>query len=127
MQVGEQVIPKCGPEEVIVKVHAASLNPVDYKVRNGSFNALLTLRMPVIMGFDFSGDIVEVGGRVQAHGQWKVGQEVFGNCCGLKVGSVAEYMAVDAKALALKPNNISHVEAASVPLCGETSLQAFDQ
>lgn len=84
VKVGRLPTPSCGSEHVLVKVHAASLNPADWKQRAGSLKALINRPMPIIFGFDVAGVIVEVGDLVD---EWKVGDEVFGDVRGLETGT----------------------------------------
>ncbi|MCF2501995.1 zinc-dependent alcohol dehydrogenase family protein [Dyadobacter sp. CY107] len=111
--------PKPGFGEVLVKVFATSVNPLDYQVRRGDYKDELTL--PVITGHDVSGEIVEVGQGVE---NFKVGDQVYytpeifnGQ------GSYAEYHSVHESIIALKPKNISHLEAATLPLAAGTAWE----
>lgn len=119
--------PQCLPDEVLVRVHAASVNPVDWKVCDGILKDKLIMQMPFIPGGDFSGTITAIGGAVTA---LQPGQEVFGmtSTLGYRAGAFAEYVTVKAKDVALKPLRFDHVQAASVPQAALTAWQAlFDQ
>ena len=104
--------PKSG--EVLVNVKAASVNPLDTKIKTGNAGHAKT-QLPAILGIDMAGIVVEVGSGVT---KFKAGDEVYGMTGGIAgvQGSLAEYAAVDADLLALKPNNITMGEAAAIPL-----------
>lgn len=105
--------------EVQIEVKAASLNPVDYKIRDGKLKLVMSFDFPLILGHDCSGKIVKVGKSVN---KFKVGDEVFVRS---EIGTLAEFVTVPETYVALKPKNISFEEAASVPLVGLTSWQAL--
>ena len=110
--------PVPGPREVRIAVHAAAVNPVD--ASNRADGTWATLRLPAIIGSDFSGVIDSVGAGVS---EWRRGDEVFG-AAPFRVGrqgSYAEFHVADAETIARKPGNVSHVEAAAVPLAGGTA------
>jgi len=106
--------------QVLLEMHASSLNPADYKSRSGSQKALLSLKLPQVHGFDFSGKVI-----ASRHDDFAEGDEVFGMCLGLRRGGLAEYYIVDGRVCVKKPPSISHEEAASMPLVGITSILAF--
>lgn len=114
--------PALHDDAVLVAVHAASLNPIDYILQSGAMKDNIPLQFPHVMGFDISGKVVEVGKTVS---KFKVGDEVFARANQEDAGAIAEVARVSAKDLALKPKNISHAEAASVPLAGLTAWQAL--
>ncbi|WMT43183.1 NADP-dependent oxidoreductase [Paenibacillus sp. D2_2] len=118
----EQPMPDMGEHDVLVEIHAASLNPIDYKIKEGKVKFLLTYKFPLILGNDFSGVVVKVGDRVTA---FKPGDEVYGRPRKSRIGTLAEYIAVHEEDISLKPHNLSFVEAASIPLVGLTTYQAF--
>jgi NADPH:quinone reductase-like Zn-dependent oxidoreductase len=107
---------------VLVKVHAASLNPIDNVLRSGALKDSMPLSFPFVMGFDVSGEIVEIGQDVR---HFKVGDAVFARPKQEDAGAVAQYARVGESELALKPTNLSHAKAASVPLAGLTAWQAL--
>jgi NADPH:quinone reductase-like Zn-dependent oxidoreductase len=107
---------------VIVDVCAAGINPVEIAMRNGEFKRSMKFKFPWVMGFDISGVIRETGPGV--HG-WKRGDEVFTRLPNRTMGAYAERALVPANLLALKPGNISHLEAASLPTVALTTWQAF--
>jgi NADPH:quinone reductase-like Zn-dependent oxidoreductase len=114
--------PPIRPNDVLVKVHATSINPVDYKVReNGRWAGI---EPPAIIGYDVSGVIVDVGDAVR---DLKVGDEVFYTPMvrGGEPGSYAEYHAAPQSIVALKPVNLTHTQAASLPLAGCTAWDAL--
>ncbi len=118
----EQPIPLIGEHDVLVEIIAASLNPIDYKIKEGKAKFLLQYKFPLILGNDFSGIVVKVGERVKA---FKPGDEVYGRPRKSRIGTLAEYIAVHEEDIALKPHNLSFEEAASLPLIGLTTYQAF--
>lgn len=109
-------------DSVLIEVHAASVNPVDNIVRAGYMKEMLPILFPFTMGFDVSGVVLEVGNQVT---KFKKGDEVFSRPNSMQAGTIAEYTVVKAEELALKPSNISHQEAASIPLVGLTAWQAL--
>jgi NADPH:quinone reductase-like Zn-dependent oxidoreductase len=119
-------VPRVGPNGVLVQVHAASVNPVDWKLRQGLLDAVRPVVFPVIWGCDLSGVVTEVGPSVTL---FKPGDEVYGMKDGYVAktyrGTYAEYVAVPEKSLAAKPKTLSHQEAASVPLAALTAWQAM--
>ncbi|OZB92207.1 NADP-dependent oxidoreductase [Paenibacillus sp. XY044] len=118
----EQPMPNIGEHDVLVEIHAASLNPIDYKIKEGRMKLLLNYRFPLILGNDFSGVIVKVGSRVNT---FKPGDEVYGRPRKNRIGTLAEFIAVHEEDIWLKPQNLSFEEAASLPLIGLTTYQAF--
>lgn len=107
---------------VLIKVHAASLNPIDNILRAGYLRQMLELSFPHVKGYDVSGTVVEVGKNVQGV---KIGDEVFARPNQEDAGAIAEFARIQENELAIKPANISHEEAASVPLAGLTAWQAL--
>jgi NADPH:quinone reductase-like Zn-dependent oxidoreductase len=114
--------PKVGPRDVLVAVRAASINPVDCKIRQGVQRAIVHHRMPAILGLDVSGVVLEVGAEVT---KFERGDEVFSSPTHARPGTYAELVAIDESALAHKPKSISHVEAASLPLVAQTAWQCL--
>src|ERR1700760_1252189 len=119
-------MPQIGPNGVLVKIHATSVNPVDWKLRKGLLAAVRPVRFPVIWGCDFSGVVEAVGPAVTL---FKPGDEVYGFKDGYVGktfrGTYAEFSAVPEKSLALKPKNLSHEQAAAVPATALTAWQAL--
>ena len=114
----ERPVPQDG--EILVRIHAVSVNPVDWKIRSGLMRKRLNLPLPIIPGGDLSGEVAAVGAGVT---DFTVGQSVFA-LIGLW-GAYAEHTAFNASMAARKPASIDHVQAASVPLAGLTAWQAL--
>ena len=108
-------------KQVLVRVHAASINPVNWKLLNGNLSLVSRYSFPHIPGSDVAGIIVDIGASVK---RLQVGDHVYGNL-GINGGAYAEYVRDDQSMFALKPKNLSMVEAAAVPLACETSYQAL--
>jgi len=114
--------PEPGAGEVLVRVHAAALNPVDWKIRAGYAKNWLKYTLPMIPGWDFSGVIDSVGPEA---GTWKPGDEVYGRPDIMRDGAYAEYIAVRASEIATKPKCIDHIHSAAIPLAALTAWQAL--
>lgn len=123
MKYGDRPEPVPGPRDVVVAVKAASVNPIDWKMRQGVMRANFPLPMPYILGRDLSGVVTAVGAEVTT---LKTGDAVFGLADAQRGGTFAEHVAMDAGLLAPKPRGISHVEAASLALAGATALTAIE-
>lgn len=121
-KIKEVPIPDIRSNDVLVKIVAASINPIDIKTKDGGLKMLLSYDMPIIMGSDFAGIITAVGEKVT---NYSIGDAVYGRVQKNRIGTFAEYIAVDQGAIALKPKNINFEEAASIPLVGLTSYQAL--
>lgn len=111
--------PEPGEGEVLIRVHAAAINPIDWKIRSGFVKK--DLPMPFILGWDASGEVVAVGLGVT---EFKTGDAVY-TMLGMKAGAYAEYVTVPASLVALKPQFLDHIHAASVPLVSLTAWQAL--
>ena len=122
MQVGEVAEPAIGDRDVLVEVHAAGVNLLDAKLRDGEFKLFLPYKPPFILGHDLAGVVARVGPAVT---RFSVGDEVYARPRDLRIGTFAERIAVDEDDLALKPANLSMAEAASVPLVALTAWQAL--
>ncbi|MGE8054667.1 NADP-dependent oxidoreductase [Bacillus mycoides] len=122
MRMIEMPTPEINEYEVLAEIHTASINPIDFKIRDGKVKLLLKYKMPLILGNDFSGVIVKVGTKVT---QFKVGDEIYARPRKDKIGTFAEYIAIHEDDIALKPKNLTFEEAASIPLVGLTSYQAL--
>ncbi|XP_050103936.1 2-methylene-furan-3-one reductase-like isoform X2 [Malus sylvestris] len=122
-------VPEIKEDQVLIKVVAASLNPVDFKRMLGYFKDSDS-SPPTVPGYDVAGVVVKVGSRVT---KFKVGDEVYGDLNEKaldkpkKIGSLAEYTAAEERVLALKPKNLSFVEAASLPLAIETAYEGLER
>ncbi|NYE59911.1 NADPH:quinone reductase-like Zn-dependent oxidoreductase [Duganella sp. 1224] len=114
--------PTVKPDEILVQVHAAGLNPIDNMIPTGSFKPIIKLQLPSTMGSDLAGVVVETGSRVT---RFKIGDAVFASTFDLGVGALAEYAAVPEHVAALKPDKLDFVQAASIPMVGLTSWQAL--
>lgn len=114
--------PELRDNEVLVEVHAASVNVLDVKIKNGEFKRILPYRTPFVLGHDVAGVVVRVGADVH---QFKPGDEVYARLDDFRIGGFAEYAAIKESSLALKPKNTTMVEAASIPLVGLTAWQAL--
>ncbi|EUJ23565.1 Zn-dependent alcohol dehydrogenase [Listeria grandensis FSL F6-0971] len=114
--------PKAGAGQVVVKLAATSINPIDWKLREGYLKQMMDWPFPIILGWDAAGVISEVGANVT---DWKIGDKVFARPETTRFGTYAEYTVVDAPLLARIPDNVSFEEAASIPLAGLTAWQAL--
>lgn len=123
MHYGDAPDPECGPGDVLVEVHAAGLNPLDWKMREGYVRAFYDLAFPHVGGRDFSGVVREVGADVTGVA---AGDEVYGTGAPGRWGPQADLIATPAELVAAKPTSLSHVEAASLPICGLTTLTALE-
>lgn len=115
-------VPSLGDSEVLIQIKAASINPVDIKIRNGDLKFILPYRFPLILGNDCSGIVTAIGNKVL---KFKVGDEVYTRPDKDRIGTLAQYIVAKESSVAKKPKNISFEEAASIPLVGLTSWQAF--
>ncbi|GAB4839801.1 hypothetical protein Ancab_020511 [Ancistrocladus abbreviatus] len=122
-------VPELKDDQVLIKVAAAALNPVDFKRRFGKFKATDS-SLPTVPGYDVAGVVVKVGSQVK---ELKVGDEVYGDINERALegpkqfGSLAEYTAVEEKLLAVKPKNLDFVQAASLPLAIETAYEGLER
>jgi alcohol dehydrogenase len=114
--------PDPGPGEVLIEIHAASLNPIDFKLVHGALKRVSTYKLPRPFGFDASGIVRAVGAGAA---KFKPGEAVYVRASRETIGTFAEQIALPEKFIALKPAAVSHGEAASLPLVGLTTLQAF--
>jgi NADPH:quinone reductase-like Zn-dependent oxidoreductase len=114
--------PQMGKDDVLVRVHAASVNPLDGKLRDGAFKAILPYRPPFVLGHDVAGTVVKIGTLVQ---RFKVGDEIYSRPRDHRIGTFAEFISINEADVALKPNNLTMEEAASIPLVALTAWQAL--
>jgi len=114
--------PQLRDDEVLVEVHAAGVNLIDCKIRDGAFKLILPYRLPLILGHDVAGVVVKVGPQVQ---QFKLGDEVYARPDDFRIGAFAEFIAVREASLAIKPKSLTMEEAASFPLVALTGWQAL--
>jgi NADPH:quinone reductase-like Zn-dependent oxidoreductase len=122
LAVVERAEPEVGPRDVLIAVRAASLNPLDAKIRAGKLKLVLKLPAPVALGCDVAGVVERVGAAVT---KFRVGDPVFARLEKLRMGGLAERVAADEDVVAAKPVRASFEEAAAIPLVGLTALQAL--
>ncbi|MEH2439935.1 NAD(P)-dependent alcohol dehydrogenase [Nostoc sp.] len=113
--------PKIEPTQLLVKVRASSVNPIDWKIRQGMLSLIVGNKFPKILGFDVAGEVVAVGSGVT---RFKPGDAIYGSTS-FPGGGYAEFAAVPESVVVLKPTNLSYEEAAAVPLAALTALQAL--
>ena len=122
LRYGDMPEPIPGQDDVLVDVHAAGLNPLDGKIRDGAFKAFIPYRPPFILGHDVAGIVVGIGSNVR---RFKIGDEVYARPRDGRIGAFAERIAIDQADVALKPGTIGMEEAASMPLVALTAWQAL--
>ena len=118
LRVEEVADPRPGARDVLIRVRAASINPIDCKIRHGAQRALIHYRLPQITGLDVSGDVVAVGARVT---RFRVGDAVISSPTHRRPGTCAELVAIDESQVARKPARLDHLQAAALPLAGLTA------
>ncbi len=124
-EVGDQPQPVAGPGELLVRVHAAGVNPVDFKTVDGALRVILSKDVPKVLGNEFSGVVESVGAGVS---RFRPGDAVFARVETQRMGAFAEYAVVHESLAAFKPAGLSHAQAAAVPLAALTAWQAlFDK
>jgi NADPH:quinone reductase-like Zn-dependent oxidoreductase len=124
LRLGESPKPELRDNDVMVEIHAAGINPLDNKIRNGEFKLILPYRLPLVLGNDVAGIVVQVGANVR---RFKPGDEVYARPTENRIGTFAEYIAMDESDVAMKPVNLTMEEAASIPLVALTAWQALVQ
>jgi NADPH:quinone reductase-like Zn-dependent oxidoreductase len=122
VRIGEMPDPELRDDDVLVQIHAASVNPLDFKIRDGEFKLLLPYRLPLILGNDLAGVVVRVGSRVR---RFKPGDEVYARPDEDRIGTFAEFISMNEDAVAIKPKELIMEEAASIPLVGLTAWQVL--
>lgn len=122
LRLGDVPEPALGADDVLVEIHAAGLNPLDSKIRDGAFKPLLPYRPPFVLGHDMAGIVIRVGSNVR---RFKAGDEVYARPRDGRVGTLAEAISIHEADLALKPKTLSMAEAAAIPLVGLTAWQAL--
>jgi NADPH:quinone reductase-like Zn-dependent oxidoreductase len=122
LRAGHAPMPIVGTRDVLVRVSAASINPLDKKVRNGELKLLLNYKTPFVLGHDVAGVVTHVGADVR---DYKVGDEVYSRPRDLRIGAFAEYIAIDHADIALKPGSLTMEESAAVPLVALAAWQAL--
>ncbi|PSH63689.1 NADP-dependent oxidoreductase [Phyllobacterium sophorae] len=118
----ESPAPELRENDVMVEIHAASVNVLDAKIRDGEFKLILPYRLPLILGNDLAGVVVRVGANVR---RFKPGDEVYARPAQDRIGTFAEYIAMDEADVAMKPDNLTMEEAASIPLVALTAWQVL--
>lgn len=114
--------PTVGPRDVLVRIYAASINPLDKMVRNGEFKLLLRYKRPFVLGHDVAGVVTRVGPKV---GDYQVGDEIYSRPRDLRIGGFAEYIAIDEADIALKPTSLSMEQSAAIPLVALAAWQTL--
>jgi 2-desacetyl-2-hydroxyethyl bacteriochlorophyllide A dehydrogenase len=114
--------PELGDGDVLVEIHAASVNPLDLKIRNGELKPLLPYKLPLVLGNDLAGIVIKAGPKAQ---RFKPGDEVYARPDKDRIGTFAEMIAINEKDVAEKPHRLDMEQAASVPLVGLTAWQAL--
>jgi len=122
LQAADIPMPDLRADEVLVEVHAAGLNLLDVKIRDGEFKLILPYRLPIVLGHDVAGVVVKTGPQAR---QFKPGDEVYARLDDFRIGALAEFAPVKEASLALKPKGLTMEEAASIPLVGLTAWQAL--
>jgi len=117
--------PEPGEGEVLIRVHAAGVNPIDWKVREGDMKEFWPHKFPLILGWDLSGVVEEFGTSPAAAGRFKIGDEVYSLPDPTRNGAYADYIVVREPELALKPKSLHHIRAAAVPLAALTAWQSL--
>jgi NADPH:quinone reductase-like Zn-dependent oxidoreductase len=122
LQQAEMPFPEVKDNDVLVEVYAAGINLLDSKIKTGEFKLILPYKLPLILGHDVAGVITKVGRNVK---KFKAGDEIYARPADHRIGTFAEFIAIDEKDVALKPKNLSMEEAASVPLVALTAWQVL--
>ena len=122
LRAGEMPEPEVKEEDVLVQVHAAGVNALDSKIRDGEFKLILPYRPPFILGNDVAGVVVRIGTRVR---KFQPGDEVYARPGKDRIGTFAEFISVSEDDLALKPKQLTMEEAGAIPLAALTAWQAL--
>jgi len=122
IRLGEMPDPEVRDDDVLIQIHAASVNPLDSKIRDGAFKLILPYRLPLILGNDLAGVVIRVGSQVR---RFKPGDEVYARPDKNRIGAFAEFISIREDSVALKPKRLTMEEAASIPLVGLTAWQAL--
>ncbi|MFN8442581.1 MAG: NADP-dependent oxidoreductase [Caldilineaceae bacterium] len=122
VRAGEMPEPALREDDILVQIHAAGVNLLDALIQKGEFKLFLPYKPPFIIGHDLAGVVVKVGSRVQ---KFSVGDEVYARPADYRIGTFAEFIAVNERDVALKPKQLTMEEAASIPLVGLTAWQAL--
>src|SRR5436190_4952683 len=122
VRAGDVPDPEMREDDALIEIHAAGVNPLDSKIRDGEFKLLLPYRLPLILGNEVAGVVLRVGSAVQ---QFKPGDEVYARPGKDRIGTFAELIAIDEADVALKPKTLGMEEAAAIPLVALTAWQAL--
>src|ERR1700761_5987689 len=122
LELEDIAVPQPKADEVLIKVYASSVNPVDGKIVAGQSQEKFPTKFPLTIGWDVSGVIEQAGNKVR---NFSIGDEVYGRPFPTKNGAFAEYLVIKVSEIALKPKGIDHLTAASVPLAGLTAWQGL--
>jgi NADPH:quinone reductase-like Zn-dependent oxidoreductase len=122
VRIAEMADPDVREDDVLVQVHAAGVNLLDAKIRDGEFKLILPYRLPIILGHDVAGVVVRVGSRVR---RFKPGDEVYARPADYRIGTFAEFISIKEADVASKPRTLTMEEAASIPLVGLTAWQTL--
>lgn len=122
LRLADMPVAELRDDEVLIEVHAAGVNQLDFKLRDGEFKLILPYRLPLILGHDVAGVVVKAGPQAR---KFKLGDEVYARVDDFRIGSFAEFVPVKESSLALKPRGLTMEEAASIPLVGLTAWQAL--
>ena len=122
LQLTEMSVPEVKDQDILVDIHAAGVNLLDSKIKTGEFKLILPYKLPLILGHDVAGVITKVGKNVK---KFKVGDEVYARVRDHRIGTFAEFIAINEADAALKPKNLSMEEAASIPLVALTAWQVL--
>ncbi|MDQ1165577.1 NADP-dependent oxidoreductase [Flavobacterium sp. SORGH_AS_0622] len=118
----ELSLPDVKENDILVEIHAAGVNLLDSKIKTGEFKLILPYKLPLILGHDVAGIVVKTGKNVK---KFKTGDQIYARVSDYRIGTFAQFIAIDEKDAALKPTNLSMEEAASIPLVGLTSWQVL--
>ncbi len=124
VRLAEIADPVPGPDDVLIEIHAASLNPIDFKIAHGDLKRVSNYQLPRPFGFDASGIVLSAGAHVT---RFKPGDAVYARASRETIGTFAEKIALSEKFVAPKPVAVSHAQAAALPLVGLTTLQGFSR
>lgn len=122
IHLSEVPVPNVKNNDVLIEIKASAVNMIDSLIRKGDFKLFLPYKPPFILGYDVAGVVKKVGAKVT---KFKVGDEVYSRTSDDRIGTYAEYIAIDETDVALKPKNVSMVEAASLPLVALTAWQSL--
>jgi len=114
--------PSFGARQMLVRVRAAGLNPVDFKTRNGSVRIIESYRLPVVLGNELAGEVIACGDQVR---RFRIGERVFARVAKDRMGAFAQFAVVDEDHAAVMPESLDFATAAAIPLAGLTALQAL--